>query len=313
MAACFCAFSRSDISKPEPIMNRRSFLLCATAWLAAPAAKAQGRGELVASMSILADLVKQVAGERMSVQSLVGPGGDAHVFQPAPADARRIAQAQALFVNGLGLEGWLPRLVQASGGKARIVTVSASVKPIRDEADGHGHDVDPHAWQDVANAKIYIANIRDALIAADPDGASDFTLRASDFLKTLHTLDADIRAGVASIPAARRRIITSHDAFGYFAKAYGLTFIAPQGVSTETEASSRDVARIIRQIKAEKIPAVFLENISDPRLMKQVARETGARIGEAVFSDSLSPKDGPAATYVAMMRHNLNAFTQALR
>lgn len=294
-------------------MNRRSFLLSATALLAGSSAQAQARGEMIASMSIIADLVAQVGGARISVAALVGPGSDAHVFQPAPADARRVAQAPALFVNGLGLEGWLPRLVQASGGKARIVTVSAGVKPIRDEADGHGHDVDPHAWQDVANARIYVANIRDALIAADPDGAADFSQRAKDFLQTLDSLDAEIRAGVASIPAARRRIITSHDAFGYFAKAYGLAFIAPQGVSTETEASSRDVARIIRQIKAEKIPAVFLENISDPRLMKQVARESGARIGEAVFSDSLSPKDGPASTYVAMMRHNLKAFTQALQ
>jgi len=289
-------------------VNRRSFLVSSAALLAGSAARAQARGEMIASMSIIADLVAQVGGARISVSSLVGPGGDAHVFQPAPADARRVAQAQALFVNGLGLEGWLPRLVQASGGKARIVTVSEGVKPIRD-----GRDVDPHAWQDVANAKIYVANIRDALIAADPDGAAEFTQRAKDYLQTLDRLDAEIRAGVATIPAARRRIITSHDAFGYFAKAYGLAFIAPQGVSTETEASSRDVARIIRQIKAEKIPAVFLENISDPRLMNQVARETGARIGEAVFSDSLSPKDGPASTYVAMMRHNLNAFTQALR
>ncbi len=294
-------------------MNRRSFLLSAAALLAGPSAQAQARGEMIASMSIIADLVAQVGGGRISVGSLVGPGGDAHVFQPAPADARRVAQAPALFVNGLGLEGWLPRLVQASGGKARIVTVSTGVKPIRDEADGHGHDVDPHAWQDVANAKIYVANIRDALVAADPDGAANFTQRAKDYLQTLDALDAEIRAGVATIPTERRRIITSHDAFGYFAKAYGLAFIAPQGVSTETEASSRDVARIIRQIKAEKVPAVFLENVSDPRLMNQVARETGARIGEAVFSDSLSPKDGPASTYVAMMRHNLNAFTQALR
>jgi zinc/manganese transport system substrate-binding protein len=289
-------------------VNRRSFLFSSAALLAGSAAQAQARGAMIASMSILADLVAQVGGPRITISSLVGPGGDAHVFQPAPADARRVAQAQALFVNGLGLEGWLPRLVQASGGKARIVTVSNGVKPIRE-----GQDIDPHAWQDVANAKIYVANIRDALIAADPDSAADFTQRANDYLQTLDILDAEIRAGVATIPAERRRIITSHDAFGYFARAYGLAFIAPQGVSTETEASSRDVARIIRQIKAEKIPAVFLENISDPRLMNQVARETGARIGEAVFSDSLSPKDGPASTYVAMMRHNLNAFTQALR
>jgi zinc/manganese transport system substrate-binding protein len=259
-------------------------------------------------MSIIADLVRVVGGERVGVASLVEPGGDAHVYQPSPADARRVAQARALFVNGLGLEGWLPRLVQASGGKARIVTVSKGVQPIREA----GSEIDPHAWQDVANAKIYVANIRDALGDADPAGRDLYAQRAADYLRELDALDADIRAGVASIPAERRKIITSHDAFGYFAKAYGLTFIAPQGVSTDAEASSRDVARIIRQIKAEKIPAVFLENISDPRLMNQVARETGAKVGERVFSDSLSDANGPA-TYTAMMRHNLSAFTQALR
>jgi zinc/manganese transport system substrate-binding protein len=290
-------------------MHRRSFLAFAAAMLASPAARAQARDDVVASMSIIADLVGIVGGERVGVASLVERGGDAHVYQPSPADARRVAQARALFVNGLGLEGWLPRLVQASGGKARIVTVSKGVQPIREA----GAEIDPHAWQDVANAKIYVANIRDALSDADPAGRDLYAQRAADYLRELDALDADIRAGVASIPAARRKIITSHDAFGYFAKAYGLTFIAPQGVSTEAEASSRDVARIIRQIKAEKIPAVFLENISDPRLMNQVARETGAKVGERVFSDSLSDANGPAPTYLAMMRHNLSAFTQALR
>lgn len=294
-------------------MDRRSFLLCAGAVLATQPARAQAARDYMASMSIIADLVREVGGERVNVATLVEAGGDAHVFQPSPADARRVAQAPALFVNGLGLEGWLPRLVQASGGKTKIVTVSKGVKPIRDESDGHAHDVDPHAWQDVANAKLYVANIRDALSANDPDNSAFFAERAAAYLRQLDALDADIRAGVASIPAQRRRVITSHDAFGYFAKAYGLTFIAPQGVSTESEASSRDVARIIRQIKAERIPAVFLENISDPRLMNQIARETGATIGPRVFSDSLSAKDGPAPTYLAMMRHNLAAFTKALR
>ena len=292
-------------------MNRRSFLLGASALAIAPQAFAQERPAVVASMSIIADFVRQVGGDRIGVEALVGAGGDAHVFQPSPADARRVGQAQALFVNGLGLEGWLQRLSQASGGKARIVTVSDGVKPIREGADHAA--LDPHAWQDVANAKIYVANIRAALAAIDPQGAAVFAARAAAYTAELDQLDADIRGGVATIPAGRRRIITSHDAFGYFAKAYGMSFIAPQGVSTDAEASSRDVARIIRQIRAEKIPAVFLENVTDPRLMRQIARESGARVGESVFSDSLSAPDGPAATYVAMMRHNLGAFTQALR
>ena len=289
-------------------MDRRSFLVASAAFFASPPVHAQAGTTVVASMSILADLVRQVGGARVGVDVLIGPGSDAHVFQPSPADARRVAQARLLFVNGLGLEGWLARLVPASGGKARIVTLSTGVTPLR-----AAQAIDPHAWQNVGNVKIYVANIRDALAGADPAGRDDYARRAAEYTIQLDRLDAEIRAGIASIPAARRRIITSHDAFGYFAAAYGMTFIAPQGVSTESEASSRDVARIIRQIRAEKIPAVFLENISDPRLMNQVARETGAVVGDRVFSDSLSDGNGPASSYLAMMRHNLDAFTRALR
>jgi zinc/manganese transport system substrate-binding protein len=205
--------------------------------------------------------------------------------------------------------------VKSSGGRATIVTVSHNVPAIKESIDGHGHghNLDPHAWQDVANAQLYVKNIGAALSAADPDGAPYYAERLRSYLAELDRLEAEMRLGLAQIPTARRRMITSHDAFGYFAKAYGLRFIAPQGVSTEAEASSRDVARIIRQIRAEGIPAVFLENISDPRLMMQIAHETGARIGARVFSDSLSDSSGPAPTYLEMMRNNLGAFVEALR
>ncbi len=266
-------------------------------------ALAQEKLETIASMSILGDLVQQVGGTRVNVVTLVAAGGDAHTFQPTPNDARRMAQARLVFINGLGLEGWLPRLVQASGSKATVITLSKGVQVI-------GRD--PHAWQDVANAKIYIANIVEALSAADPEGKLFYQTRGDAYRSELDRLDADIRTKLAQIAPERRRVITSHDAFGYFAKAYGLSFIAPQGVSTEAEVSSRDVARIIRQIRADKIPAVFLENISDPRLMTQIAHETGAKIGAPVFSDSLSPAGGKAPTYLDMMRNNLEAFTQAL-
>lgn len=274
-------------------------------------ASAEPRLRVVATFSILGDLVKQVAGDDVAVTVLVGPDGDAHVFQPAPADARKIADARLVFVNGLGLEGWLTRLVQASGSKAQVVTASTGVKPIRGEENGHA-GLDPHAWQNVANAKLYVGNIRDALVAADPEARAIYETRAASYLAELDTLDAQVRAAIAKIPEANRRIITTHDAFGYFAAAYGMTFIAPQGVSTETEASSRDVARIIRQIKAEKVPAVFLENISDARLINQIARESKARIGDKVFSDSLSASDGPATTYLDMIRNNIRAFSAAL-
>ena len=237
-------------------------------------AQAQTKINLVASFSILGDFAKNVGGDRVSVTTLVGANSDAHVYTPSPADAKKIADARLVVVNGFGLEGWLPRLVQSSGGKATIVTATKGITPR--ELDAHA---DPHAWQSVANARIYVANIRDALIAADPAGADAYRTNAAAYTVQLDALEAGVRAEVARIPPERRKVISTHDAFGYFAAAYGISFIAPQGVSTESEASARDLAGIITQIRAAKIPAVFLENISDPRLMRRIAAETGARIG----------------------------------
>lgn len=287
----------------------------------APPASAPGEKlKAVASFSILADLVRQVGGDRVEVASLVGPNGDAHVFDPSPADAAKLANAGVVFVNGLGLEGWIDRLIKASGTKAPVVVASKGIKAIEEEPeqgrerakDAHEHRFDPHAWQSVANAKLYVANIRDGLAKADPAGATAYEANATAYLAQLDTLDTEVKAAIARIPPEKRRIITTHDAFGYFARAYGLTFIAPQGVSTESEATAKDVARIVRQIKAQKIPAVFLENVSDPRLMERIARETGAKVGDRVFSDALSEPDGPAGTYIAMIRHNIKAFSAAL-
>jgi zinc/manganese transport system substrate-binding protein len=259
--------------------------------------------------------VRQVGGDHVGVSSLVGPNGDVHVFDPSPADAGRLAAAQVVFVNGLGLEGWMDRLIKASGTKATTIVASKGVTPIEsDEGDAHGHRHrdDPHAWQSIANAKIYVANIRDGLAAVDPAGREIYAGNATRYLAALDALDREAKAAIARIPEQNRRIITTHDAFGYFAKAYGLRFIAPQGVSTDSQASAKEVGRIIRQIKAEKIPAVFLENVSDPRLMDRIAAETGAKIGSKVFSDALSESSGPAATYLDMMRNNLRAFDAAL-
>ncbi len=263
--------------------------------------------KVVASFSILGDFVKNVGGERVEVTSLVGPDGDVHVYAPAPADARKIADAKLLVVNGLGLEGWLPRLLQASGGKAPIVTATRGIAPLKS-----GSGADPHAWQSVANAKNYVANIRDALVAADPADAEAFRSQAEAYLARLDALDREVRAAVMQIPETRRKVISTHDAFGYFAAAYGIRFIAPLGVSTESEASARDIAGIITQIKTEKIPAVFLENISDPRLIRRISAETGARVGGTLFSDSLTAEKGDAPTYIDMVRHNIKALTSAL-
>jgi len=279
---------------------------------------------VVATFSILGDLVKNVGGDRVTVDTLVGPNGDAHVFSPSPADVRKVANAKLLFVNGLGLEGWMPRLAKSVGRKVPEVVATKGIKPIEGAEEegeshdhGHGHDHghhdDPHAWQSVANAEIYVRNIRDALIAADPAGKATYEANAEAYLAKLAALDAKVKAAMAAIPADRRVIVTTHDAFGYFAAAYGLKVLPPEGVSTESEASAKDVAKIIRQVKAEKIPAVFLENISDPRLMQQIAQETGAKIGAPVFSDALSPPDGPAPTYIAMIEHNIRAFSDALK
>ena len=288
-------------------MRRLSLLICLALIVFSAPARAQERLNVVASFSILGDFVRNVGGDLVSVTTLVGPDSDAHVYSPTPADAKRIADAKLVFVNGLGFEGWLPRLVKSAGGKATIVTATAGITPLKS-----GSAADPHAWQSIANAKIYVANIRDALAAADPANAETFKANASRYLADLDALDREVRAAVAQIPESRRKVISTHGAFGYFAAAYGVAFIAPVGVSTESEASARDVARIITQIRTAKIPAVFLENISDPRLIRRISAETGARVGGTLYSDSLTGEKGDSPTYIAMVRHNIKALTSAL-
>jgi zinc/manganese transport system substrate-binding protein len=286
---------------------------------AAPAA-AQGDSakiKVVASFSILADLVRNVGGDRVEITVLVGRNNDSHAFEPSPADSRRLADARLVVVNGLGFEGWLDRLVRAAGGKVPVVVASTGVQPRAGPADqtrfGRDHAaVDPHAWQSVANARRYVANIRDALIKADPARKATYAANAGAYVAKLDALDQEIRSTLARIPADRRRIITSHDAFGYFADAYAVAFLAPEGLSTNAEPSARAVAGIIRQIESAKIGALFLENVVDPRLLQQIARETGARIGGTLYSDALTGPDGPAPTYLDMMRHNVRTLAAAL-
>jgi zinc/manganese transport system substrate-binding protein len=288
-------------------------------------AHAADKIKAVASFSILGDMVKQVGGDRVDVTTLVGPDGDAHVYEPTPADARNLAASNILFVNGLGFEGWMDRLEKSSGFKGPVVVASKGVSPrqmVEDEGHNHGDEhakdeheeeiTDPHAWQSLANGKIYVANIRDGLIAADPDGKAAYEANAAAYLDAITKEEAAVKDTLGKLPEDRRRIITSHDAFGYFGAAYGLEVIAPEGVGTESEASAKDVAKIIRQIKAGKIPAVFIENITDHRLLDQIARETGAKIGGTLYTDALSGPDGPAPTYLGMFRHNVEALSQAL-
>jgi zinc/manganese transport system substrate-binding protein len=296
--------------------------------------------KVVASFSILGDMVREVAGDDVAITTLVGPDGDAHVYEPTPADVKAVAGADIVFVNGLDFEGWMPRLLEAAGFKGEMVVVSDGITPREwdgeeeghdhahgaaepaeaghaesGEAHGHDHDdgkFDPHAWQNLGNGIVYVGNIARALAAADPDHAADYQAAGEAYAATLKSLDERVRAEIAAIPEARRKVVTSHDAFGYFGAAYGIDFIAPQGVSTEAEASAGDVAQIIEQIRAEKIPAVFVENITDPRLVEQIARETGAVVGGELYSDALSGPDGPAPTYVQMFEFNAAALTKAL-
>jgi zinc/manganese transport system substrate-binding protein len=302
-----------------PMLNRRDLLAAAivTAFTSSPIL-AQERLPVIASFSILGDFVKNVGGGRIALRTLVGPDGDAHVYSATPADAKNLAEAKVVFINGLGFEGWMNRLVKASGTKAPLVTATRGIKTQRmagGDSHGHGHahaESDPHAWQSVANVRVYVTNIRDGLIKADPAGKTEYESNAKAYLEKLDALEKEIRTAVDSIPKGRRKVITSHDSFAYFRTAYGIDFVAPQGVSTESEASAQDVAKIIRQIRAQKIPAVFLENVSDTRLVKRIADETGARIGGTLYSDALSDAKGPAPTYIDMMRHNLRQFAEAL-
>jgi zinc/manganese transport system substrate-binding protein len=275
-------------------------------------AEMQARLHAVATFSILGDLASNVGGEAMQLATLVGPNGDVHVYAPTPRDLKTVAAADIVCVNGLGLEGWLDRLIAASGSRAPVVVASRGVTPRDNQATVRSLALDPHAWQSVANAKIYVANIRDGLIGAKPAEEKIYQANAAAYLGKLDMLDAEIKAAIERIPAARRKIITVHKAFGYFGDAYGIEFIAPEGLSTDAQPSARDVAQLIEQIRREKIPALFMENIADPRLIQRIAEETGARIGGTLYSDALSLPDGPAGTYIAMMRNNVRELTRAL-
>lgn len=307
-------------------MKRRSLIVAMLGLALAPAAAAQEKLPVVASFSILADMVQQIGGDRVSVTALVGPDGDAHVFQPSPADARTLTAAKVLVVNGLGFEGWMGRLVRASGFKGVTITASDGVKP-REMAEEHDHSkggrmqkgitrpptvADPHAWQDLANGRLYAANIAKALAAADPAGAATYERNRAAYTARIEALDRDVRARIGAIAPDKRKVITSHDAFGYFGAAYGITFIAAVGISTEAEASAADVARIVRQMRRDGVRAVFVENMTDARLIEQIAKEAGGAAGGTLYADALSPKDGPAPSYLGMFEHNVKALVAGM-
>ena len=344
--------------------TRRTLLNSAAALvalaLAEPvAAQADQPLRVVATFSILGDMVEQIGGEHVAVNSLVGPDGDVHVYQPTPAAARALSEADLLIMNGLGFEGWLDRLIDASNFSGLRVVATDGIQAIAFEEEGkeehedhaehdhgdghddhadeaeHDHDhegeehedeehhedhnhhhhgaFDPHAWQSLSNAIVYIDNIASALSQIDPDNASEFNRNRAAYGAEIRKIDAEIREAVAGLPADRRTVVTSHDAFQYFSRDYGLTFLAPQGLSTESEASARDIARLIEHMRKENITAVFLESIADGRILERIASETGATIGGTLYPGALSGPDGPAPTFLALMRHNVMTLVQALK
>ena len=266
---------------------------------------------VAATFSILADFLRVVGGDRMEIATLVGPGGDVHAYAPAPADARTVAGAKLIVENGIGLEAWVDQLIGTAAAQAPVVVASRGVKPrARDERAAY---LDPHAWLSVANAKLYVANIRDGLRRIDVGDTKLFNTTAASYLVNLDALDADIRAAVETIPAARRVIVTGHDAFGYFGAAYGLRTLAAGSFGAGVAAGSRDVAAAVKQIKAQNAPVVFGDTLSDPQTIRQIAADSGATFGGILHADSLTPKGGGAATYLEMMRHNLQVLVAALR
>ncbi|MBF0582752.1 MAG: metal ABC transporter substrate-binding protein [Magnetococcales bacterium] len=271
---------------------------------------------VVCSFSILADLVRQVGGEAVTVKSLVGADGDAHVYEPTPADAIGLRDADLFVINGLGFEGWIERLVKASYFKGSVVTASDGIQALallgQAEPGASGQEADPHAWHDLRNVLVYVTNIADGLARAAPDQAALFQRNADHYRQQLLDLDRWVRASLDTIPAERRTVVSSHGAFGYFSRAYGVIFLAPVGVSTEAEPSAGQVAELIRQIRREKIRAIFLENKSNPRLVQQLAKESGAVLGGTLYTDALSAADGPAATFLELFRHNVTVLKQAM-
>lgn len=298
-------------------INRRNLIRCTAlaalpAW-SVPSLRAQTRApgtapQIVASFSILADMVREIAPAAIEVSALVGPDADAHVFQPTPTHGKRLAMAGLVMVNGLGFEGWIDRLVKVSGYRGPVVVASRNISP----RQGGDHGTDPHVWQDLALARRYVANLRDAIAERWPQHQVELQARSAAYLERINGLDRQVREQLGVIPRAQRRVITSHDAFGYYAAAYGVDFLAPQGWNTHSEPSAAAVARLIRQIKRDGVRALFVENISDPRLIQRIAQEAGVRVGGTLYSDALSAAGGPADTYLKLFEHNTRELVAAL-
>ena len=283
-------------------------LLSGLSFVSATAVAAEEKMKIVASFSILGDMVEQVIGEHASVTTIVGPDADAHIYQPSVADARSVAVADVIFVNGLGFETWSDTLIAESGTEASVHVATDGITPVL--VDG---EVDPHAWNSLLNGVVYITNIADVLKQKLPEHANDIDANTSAYIAKLNALDTETKAALAELGDDKRTVVTAHDAFGYLADAYGMNFLAPVGIDSEAEPSAQELAQLIAQLKEDGAAALFVENITSPALVQQISDETGLEIGGRLFSDALSERGGPATSYLAMFEHNLRTLLEALK
>ena len=300
-------------------MTRLVWPVVAACMLVTGPALAEDKPVAVATFSILADLTQRVAGDHVRVLTLVGPNGDAHVFEPGAKQSAELAEADLLIANGLGFEPWLQRLEDASGFKGKLILASDGVTPLAaeeesEEEEGQLHEgADPHAFQDLSNTQIYVANIAKGLSEAAPDHAADFKANADKLTAEIAALDQQLKADFGAIPQEKRRILTSHDAFHYFGRAYGIEFVSVQGLSTEAEPTADDLVKVVRQARDGHLSAIFLENMSDPRLAEMVAQESGVRVGGELYADALSDPSGPAPDYLSLIRYNARQLLAAMQ
>jgi len=278
---------------------------------------------VVASFSILGDMVKTVGGDRVEVTTIVGANQDTHVYEPKPKDAKILSKARMVFINGLGFEGWMERLVEASGFKGQMVVAAQGVPSLTVVVDdgivckheggcNHKKGFDPHAWHSPDNALIYVDNIVTSLSTLDPQAAQDFQKRGDEYKKQISEVSTWARTELEKVPAPQRKVITAHDAFQYMGHAYGIQFLAPVGVSTDAEPSAKMIANLLKQIRTEGVKAVFIENIANPRVIQQISQEAGVKIFGVLYSDALSAEGGEADTYLKMMRHNITVLIKAM-
>lgn len=288
-------------------LNFLASLFTGLSFIVATTVAAQDKMKVVASFSILGDMVKQVVGEHASIITIVGPDADAHIYQPSIADARSVADADVIFVNGLGFETWSETLIAKSGTNGSVHVATENITPILINGE-----VDPHAWNSLQNGIVYVTNIAEVLKQKMPEHAEEISKNTASYVEKLKALDVETKASLAELAPDQRTVVTAHDAFGYLADAYSINFLAPVGIDSKAEPSAQGLAKLIKQLKADGAAALFVENITSPALVQQISDETGLEIGGRLFSDALSERGGPAKSYLAMFEHNLVTLIAAL-